>query len=640
MELPAASSRNLRWHRLEFAFVSLVLSLTFLSSTAFAQAVENFDAAVIYRPEPGEYGMTELMSATMDADTSVVASLLEGGADFDAANDVGYTSLMLAAFHGHTDIVRLLLSSGADPDIAKNDGTTALSSAVSRQHTAITLELLEYGANPNVPSIFDRPVLASAAAQGQAEVVDALIAHGADLAVGGQYALTSAAWKGQTKIAAALISAGVDVNALSGKSEQSALHTAAQSGNTEIVHLLLANNADPDIKNKREQTPLNGATGNGHLEVVKALLSSGATVTSDELSLALQKNNGAVAEALIDGLDTRMLSQSEIDALLIGADKIGADEVVAALFDADAAPPIDNGPVRMLYRLRNDEGCNVMLWDPQLDTKKSVYASTSECPEYAFVADGSGEMFLVDDNKVQVISLDDETPSYFLELPVKMINIQLEALKARKQAEIRQAYEREDDLDWMSAKLAAFGYLSSGELAFATYSTGPADGTYAYLYARSGDTWALLEDKGCHRFDECRFSQLNGRLFRDWPLQRTAWHPNLRKNRFFVSKEILRRPRDEWTGRDAAVRFDIDGQISTITYASTEGGHGGGTYTTRVELHLTDSDPILLTNNDGNNSFAGQYVLIGREYRRSAELFDLKTGISVFGQLGLATWIE
>ena len=186
----------------------------------------------------------------------------------------------------------------------------------------------------------------------------------------------------------------------------------------------------------------------------------------------------------------------------------------------------------------------------------------------------------------------------------------------------------------------AIGLCSDHSVAFATYSTGPADGTYAYLYARSGETWALLEDKGCHRFDECRFSQLNGRSFRDWPLQRTAWHPNLRKNRFFVRKEILRRPRDEWTGRDAAVQFDIDGQNSTITYASTEGGHGGGTYTVRIELHLTDSDPILLTNSDGNNSFAGQYVLISRDFRRSAELFDLKTGNSVFGQLGLATWIE
>eukprot|EP00877_Chromochloris_zofingiensis_P013115 jgi/Chrzof1/8057/UNPLg00102.t1 len=53
-----------------------------------------------------------LLIATQAGHTSVVALLLDLGADVQAQRD---TALIIASQHGHTDIARLLLASGADP---------------------------------------------------------------------------------------------------------------------------------------------------------------------------------------------------------------------------------------------------------------------------------------------------------------------------------------------------------------------------------------------------------------------------------------------------------------------------------------------------------------------------------------------
>ena len=652
MHLLAPHSGMLCESRRSVAIVLLLLSSIFHCPVSPAQQVQAappdaveqmeavFDTAVIYQPQPGQFGITELMNAVMNQDTPTVAALIDAGADVNAADDWGSTALMGAAFHGPVDIVRLLLADGADANAVADDGKHALGHAVGGKQTAIVIELLNYGANPIGLTTYERPLLQFAAVTGQADVVDALIAHGVDIERYGPAALGDAAWKGYTRIATALISAGVDVNATTGNYYSVPLYAAASSGNVELVSLLLAHGADVDVRNERDQSALTVATGGDHTEVVQVLLASNATVTPADLSVAIEAGNGTMTQALLEGLDTYALSRTEIDTLLFVADQAGEEAVLEALFNAAAAPEIDDRSVRLLYRPQHDEGCNFQLWDPRRDKQKTVYASDKDCPEYVFVSDGSDEMFLVEDDKVHVVPLDKKNADYVLELPLDQIRSRQANLAIQTQTWVGGNYE--GVYASLTPRPAAVGHLETGELGVVMHSYGPADGTNAYLYAWYGDSWKLVEEKGCHRFDACHYARLDGRHIRHWPLHRTAWHPYLRKNKFFVGKEILWRPGDEWSDRHAAIRFSIDDQQSTVTYASRESGHciGDCRYTTRLELQPADGDPVILTNHSGNNSIAGRYVLVHDPSGKLTQLIELETGKSVFGRIGHSTWIE
>ena len=61
-------------------------------------------------------------------------SLIERGADVEAAQHGGYTPLHSAAANGNDELVTLLLDGGADPARLTDDGHTAAALATERGH--------------------------------------------------------------------------------------------------------------------------------------------------------------------------------------------------------------------------------------------------------------------------------------------------------------------------------------------------------------------------------------------------------------------------------------------------------------------------------------------------------------------------
>lgn len=57
---------------------------------------------------------------------------------------------------------------------------------------------------------------------------------------------------------------------------ETALHHAAIQGNLEIVRLLLAAGAEPDLAGEHGFTPLHEAILQGHVEIIRQLLAAGA----------------------------------------------------------------------------------------------------------------------------------------------------------------------------------------------------------------------------------------------------------------------------------------------------------------------------------------------------------------------------
>ncbi|KAJ6503026.1 ankyrin repeat-containing domain protein [Mycena vulgaris] len=77
--------------------------------------------------------------------------------------------------------------------------------------------------------------------------------------------------------AEALLATGVDINLAPAEySQATALTFASHSGHTDIVDLLLRNQADPNIPSDIYGCALAAASQNGHIEVVRLLLKSGA----------------------------------------------------------------------------------------------------------------------------------------------------------------------------------------------------------------------------------------------------------------------------------------------------------------------------------------------------------------------------
>jgi ankyrin repeat protein len=71
------------------------------------------------------------------------------------------------------------------------------------------------------------------------------------------------------------------------------LHQACLKGHTDVVQLLLANNADVDVTNANDETPLHAACKHGHTSVVQALLANDAVfeMKNDDGGTELRHSN-------------------------------------------------------------------------------------------------------------------------------------------------------------------------------------------------------------------------------------------------------------------------------------------------------------------------------------------------------------
>jgi uncharacterized protein len=277
-------------------------------------------------------GASPLADAAMRSDQVAVKTLLEHGADPNAAQNDGMTALHWAAENGDVAMTRALLHAAANVNAATRiGGYTPLQVAAKNGHAAIVETLLAGGAHAGAADAYGTTPLMLAAASGSAQAVTAIIGAGADVnareSVKGETALMLAAANDRPAAMQVLLAHGADwrpsttihdwSKAPAGKARSprspaatdesgaaigrggrgagadeanpkyprlvgkqgglTALLFAARQGYTDAVQVLLKSGADPNEVDPGDQTSaLMIAIVNGHYDLAETLLGAGA----------------------------------------------------------------------------------------------------------------------------------------------------------------------------------------------------------------------------------------------------------------------------------------------------------------------------------------------------------------------------
>jgi len=205
-------------------------------------------------------GMTALHWAVTNQDVDEARSLIYAGANVHATTRLNaVTPLWLAAQTGDAVMVYTLLDNKAAADAANGDGVTPLMIASASGNPDVVHILIERGANPNAAEkTYGQTPLMFAAAANEADVIPVLVEKGADVSMA-------------TKVRTS--SASEPMGGLS------ALHYAVRQGNIEAVDALLARGADINQPSADNTTPLMLATINGQFDLATHLLERGADAT-------------------------------------------------------------------------------------------------------------------------------------------------------------------------------------------------------------------------------------------------------------------------------------------------------------------------------------------------------------------------
>ena len=192
------------------------------------------------------YGRTPLVVAAREMrGVAVIGSLLDAGAQIDAADKASDTALTLASWRGSRDVVDLLLAKGATIPIGGAKGRWVLDNAVSTGLADLFRRMVEKGAELPAESSQGRTLLHSAAEGGAASIITALLERRFDVNRQDTYGWTP-------------------------------LHFAADMGRAEAVTTLLAKGATLNARTMMGQTVYNLAEDNNDESMMTLLAGKGA----------------------------------------------------------------------------------------------------------------------------------------------------------------------------------------------------------------------------------------------------------------------------------------------------------------------------------------------------------------------------
>jgi len=252
-------------------------------------AADDSEVAVAGLVGGGGGGLSALTFAAREGDIESARALLDAGADVNQTTEYSWTPLLTAVNNRNYGLAALLLDRGANPNIANKGGWTPLYLATDNRnieggdypvpkpdldHLDIITRLLEKGANPNAQvrentltrTIFTMQwffedgatAFVRAAQSGDSELLALLLKHGADPKIATAY--------GDTALTAA---GGIGW-------VEGVTYERSPEDNLKAVEMLLDLGLDPNAANMDGRTALMGAALKGRNAVVRLLVERGA----------------------------------------------------------------------------------------------------------------------------------------------------------------------------------------------------------------------------------------------------------------------------------------------------------------------------------------------------------------------------
>jgi ankyrin repeat protein len=272
----------------------------------------------------------ELANAAKRQDWGTVRTLLERGAEVDAALVDGSTALHWAVQADDVATARLLIDAGANVAASNRTGATPLRLATINGSAAMIELLLESGADPNAPLTEhgDTPLM-MAARTGNPAAIAVLLDHGADIAAaeswGGTTALTWAISEHHESAVALLIERGAPVDV---RSKVVPPRAAGARGVEGTVPVAFDPEQAPLGYVNGGFTPLHFAAREGEGAAARALLAAGADVNAiaadgkNALGLAIYNGHYELASLLIDaGADVNQADAEGFPPLFWAVDR-------------------------------------------------------------------------------------------------------------------------------------------------------------------------------------------------------------------------------------------------------------------------------------------------------------------------------
>lgn len=205
--------------------------------------------------------ITTLMASSFKGPANILKMLIRNGTRLDERDSWGRFALWIAAQAGQFECVRTLVEAGADIEAAKsNSRQSALLVAVEGQHHDIVNYLAQAGGDVDRADSAGTTPCHAAAAHGDCKMLEILLAHSA------RY--TSQDRNGSTPLHLACARKDEDVSAIEcllrhdaspttqDNTGKTALHHAAQNCHSRAIQLLLGRGASPWIPDKRGRRPL------------------------------------------------------------------------------------------------------------------------------------------------------------------------------------------------------------------------------------------------------------------------------------------------------------------------------------------------------------------------------------------------
>ncbi len=333
-------------------------------------------ALVTWAASPLDAPDAPVAEAAMRGYAAEVRTLIEAGADVNAALGDGMTALHWSAERGDPDITALLLSAGGRVESTTRLGAyRALHLAANGGHDSVVRALLEAGAIPD-PGTTTGAVtpLHLAAASGSALSVAVLIEHGADVdrreTVWGQTALMFAAAKGRVQAVRALLKGGADpdltADVLDMPTRESNDREDMAARDRMRSSALQEPPQPPTATESPEQAAASASPGGieedeDQLERVPQPLSQADLVGGygglSALLLAVREGHSEAAIALLEGgSDIDRVSDGDHTSPLLMAVLNGHFDLAMALFDRGADPTIaSDAGATPLYAAVNTE---------------------------------------------------------------------------------------------------------------------------------------------------------------------------------------------------------------------------------------------------------------------------------------------